>query len=803
MAGRRRPLAILLATAVAVLVLGRFGAQFITERLWEAQVSEAAALVGTRLALLVAALELAGILTAFVWFLAHFGLAARAIVLEYGDLPRPLGQLSERAVYWLVAVVAVVLAVAIGAGTGRWLSPLLLVATGVRYGVTDTLLQRDLGLFVTWLPVLELFRERALALVLPTLLGVTVLAIVGGTLRVSERRIGLAPRMRAQFAFLLATLALLAAWRLAETPFLLAATRSAAIGPAEFLLRVTVSQVELGFALAAALLTALWGFRGRFVVALGGWVGLGLALLAGTVLVESRSGGGPLGAAELAPLRRVDSIAFGIGLVRGAPAAAAPSLWDGDALARALEGDSGGAVHLVPGAMPVRPGPSRIWVAIRPRPSGEASLFIVADDRAGPTGGPLSLRPGDSTFTPGLVPYFGLGPAAVRPGALDPVIGAVPVGVALSGPVRRVALAWGLQTGAPLRAAEDQRIAWRLDPESRLARVGPFASWGRPRAHLMDGELFWLADGFLAADRFPASREVEWRGASFRMRRAAFVGVIRARTGRTWMFLRPDADSLAHAWARAAAPLIEPASAMPAGLADAVGLPAEQLAVQAQVLQGPAWIGAPVARYGRNPYPLDELPVSGAATDPVAMPFLNEAGTAVARLVTGPARPGSLAAVVVAVDSSREVSAPRELQQRWDRFPFFQQLRDSVRAAGADYRQGLIRFGLRGDTLVAYQPNFALGPGGQASVVLVNVAQGPKLGAGRSFEDAWRNLRGEIGPVPVGSDPATRLEQAREWLERADAALRRGDVEEFGRAFGFLREVLRAGRLALPPDSTG
>jgi hypothetical protein len=100
MPGRRRPLAIILASAVAFLVLGRFGAQFITERLWEADVSGAAALVGTRFALLGAALEVAGILSAFIWFLLHFGFAARAVVLEFGDLPRPLGHLSERAVYW-------------------------------------------------------------------------------------------------------------------------------------------------------------------------------------------------------------------------------------------------------------------------------------------------------------------------------------------------------------------------------------------------------------------------------------------------------------------------------------------------------------------------------------------------------------------------------------------------------------------------------------------------------------------------------------------------------------------------------
>lgn len=804
MPGLRRRWAAVVAIAVGLLVLGRFGSLFVAERLWEAQVSEAAALVGTRLALLRAALELAGIGTAGLWFLVHFGVAARAIVLEYGDLPRPLDHLSERGVYAAVVVLALVLGIAVGAGTGRWLEPLLATTAGVRYGVEDTLLRRDLGFFVTWLPVRDLLRDRAFALTLPAILGVTVLALVGGTLRLADRRMVLSPRMRGQVAFLLAVLALLLAWRLIDTPGILAATRTAAIGPAEFLLRATVARIEAGFALTAAILTALWGLRGRFVLALGGWVGLGLGALAGTVLVESRSTGGPLGAAELAPLRRVDSVAFGLALLPDRPPVGqAPSLWDADALARVLEGNGYQSAELVPGSLTLGSGPLRVWVGIRARPAGEASLLVLADDRAGPTGGPLSLRRGDSTFTSGVSAFLELGPGSVRPGAPELVMGPVVGGVSLNGPVRRLALAWALQTGAALRGEDDQSLAWRLDPRARLARVVPFASWSRPRAHLIDGEVYWWCDGFLDAARFPASREVEWRGRAFRMRRVGFVGVIRARTGRTWVYLRSDADSLAHAWARIAAPLIEPASALPGGLQGSVGVPAEQLAAQAQVLQGPAWLGTPIARYGRQPYPVDDLPLRGTTTDPVVVPFLNDAGTAVTRLVTGPVRSGSLATALLSVDSARAVAGPRELQQRWDRFPFFQQLRDSVRAAGADYRQGLIRFGVRGDTLLAYQPNFALGPGGQSAIVLINVAEGGRLGAGRTFSDAWRNLRGEIGPAPVGSDPLTRLEQARVWLERADAALRRGDLEEFARSFGFLREALRSGAPRERRDTTG
>ena len=65
--GRRR-LVWGVSAAVAALVLGRWTANFATARLWEARVSEAAALVGTRFALLGAGLELLGLLTAVAWF---------------------------------------------------------------------------------------------------------------------------------------------------------------------------------------------------------------------------------------------------------------------------------------------------------------------------------------------------------------------------------------------------------------------------------------------------------------------------------------------------------------------------------------------------------------------------------------------------------------------------------------------------------------------------------------------------------------------------------------------------------------
>jgi hypothetical protein len=69
-------------------------------------------------------------------------------------------------------------------------------------------------------------------------------------------------------------------------------------------------------------------------------------------------------------------------------------------------------------------------------------------------------------------------------------------------------------------------------------------------------------------------------------------------------------------------------------------------------------------------------------------------------------------------------------------------------------------------------------------------ASGERLGAGRTLREAWSNLLGASVPSVAGSAQATRLEEARRWLERADSALRSGHWAMFGQAWRGLREAL-------------
>ena len=93
-----------------------------------------------------------------------------------------------------------------------------------------------------------------------------------------------------------------------------------------------------------------------------------------------------------------------------------------------------------------------------------------------------------------------------------------------------------------------------------------------------------------------------------------------------------------------------------------------------------------------------------------------------------------------------------------------------------------------------YQPAWAEPPGGMPRLVLVNVALGTRLGTGRDFLEAWRNLQGETSPTPMATGAEALLAEVRRWWWYADSALQRGDLADLGRALEVLRELLERRR---------
>jgi hypothetical protein len=799
MSPRARRIAIALAALALALSLGRWGSLFLADRLWEATVSEPAAAAGSRRALLGLGVELLVITLAVLWFIVHFTIARRAAL---PDLPPPEREQArvwpDRLPRWSLTAAAVVLGILLGGGASGWLDELLLTLDGVRLGIPDPLLGADLAVFLRDFPLWMHLQGRVALLGGAALIGVVLLHLAGGAIRVLERRLWVSSRARGHLAVLLAFLGLALAWGSVLEPFRLASGVRGPLLSSEFLLRTLVAEVEAGLGAAAAVVSFFWWLRVRGSVVLGVWMVYGLGVLVGRVLpLHTEAAVSDEG--WRASARGLDSLAYGLANAEASrtPAAAPlsaliPSLWDASVIP-ATAGDSATVLGAAKGWIGTDGGRRPVWLVVRQRGTETPSLLVVSDDEVSPAGGPLAWTAGNGSPAPGSRAYRELALEALRPGAPRVVMGTGPAarGVALTGWPKRVILAWALQAPVALDAPAGARLAWRLDPVVRLRAVAPFARWTEPRPQLLDSRLVWTSDGLLSAKHFPSSLRLPDVTGTLSMLRPAFLGMVDAETGAVRIFRRDGADSLSGAWARIAAPLIEPRDATPRGLRENEPYPAELLRAQARVLQGPAW---DAGRAERNAEAVEVLPPAAAGGSEFLLPFVSDPPREVGAFFRVERTGRGDSVQLIRIDSAR-IESPAVLNERWQRFPFQQQLRDSVRAAGATFEHGLVRYGLTAEGQIAYQPAWGVAPSGRAQLVLVNVSlvsplSGRRIGAGRTLAEAWRNLRGEISPAAIGTGAEATLELARRYMLRADSALKRGDLQELGRALAYLRDLL-------------
>lgn len=797
MPGRGRRIAVALIALALVLSAGRWASVFLAERLWETSVSERVAQAGGRLALQALGLELLGLAVAFAWFFAHFTIAARIALPGRRPPERDAGRTwPVQLPRWSLAVLALVLGALLGSGAGSWLHELLLSADGARIGVPDPLLGADLGIFLSRLPLWLDLQHKATLLVVAALGGVLLLHVAGETIRVVDRRLWIFPRARAQLAFLLAMLALTLSWASGLERYRLAAGLHGPLLPSEFQLGTLVARIQTGLAALAALFSFLWWYRMRGLVVLGLWALFGVALLVGRGLPLR----GDAAAADpdwAAGARGLDSIAFQlVGLDAGeapqrAPVGAlVPTVWDDTVLALG-SADSGRLSDPRRGWLRVTGPAQPVWFAVREQRGQAPALLVLSDDRVSASGGPLAWRKPDTVPVPTLVGFRSFASHEVRPLAGQPALTTQGGGVRLESWIRRIVLAWALQTPGAFSAPRGTRMVWRLDPTMRLRGVAPFVHWTPPRARLTGSGLMWQSDGLLTSSLFPSSARIEWGTGKASMVRSSFLGMVSAADGRVRIFRRDPADSLAAAWARITRPLIEPPDAVPPELRADEAYPQELLRAQAQVLEGASW----------NAGHLESLPPEAAGGNEYLVPF-NKAGTRkVVALLHARRTVAGDSLRLLRLDSLWTVDAASGLGEMWRRFPFRQALEEEVLATGDSLRAGQVRYALTADGIAAYQPAWAVSSTNRARLVLLNVALGRGtgakqmlLGTGRTLPEAWKNLRGETSPLAGGSGAEALLEQVRKLVLRADSLRKRGALEERERVLSELRDLLEPRR---------
>jgi hypothetical protein len=536
--------------------------------------------------------------------------------------------------------------------------------------------------------------------------------------------------------------------------------------------------------------------------------------MVGHFLVPSMLGkpSGPV--VEARKLEQLDRLAYGLEDLQdtrleqqpGSPVQPTlPSLWNPAALTQALPGDSSHVLTVSPAVLTPDAKPRPVWMVVRAVSPGRVLVSAIADHRVSPTGEPLFYRLADTQPRPAPTTLLELRAGAASPDAPSYRIRQGDThGVPVDSWPRRLLLAWALQAGELLGDVRPgSRIDWRLSPEERLQRLLPFADWSAPTARVIDGELVWLLDGYLASSTFPLTGRSTWRSQQVGSVRAAFLGTVSAESGTARAYLQPQADALAETWARLSNGVVEPASAIPEAVSRAAAYPQDLFRVQAKALERSPWKAGNVSgqAQGSAEAPPPQLGWPRDTGGPLAVTtFESPAQRRLTAVLVGSRDEGRNHLRLVRLDSTAALPVRGVLENLWSNFPSYDALNDSIREDGGKLERGPLRVDVEGPAPIAYQSYFAPRSSGGEVLAWVSVAAPgdvrPRLGASRSFKEAWSNLLGATVPAPPGAAQAGRLDEARRWLQHADSALRSGDWPEFGRAWGSLRTVL-----GLPADT--
>lgn len=807
---RGRRLIAAIAGVVVLLFAGRWAAGLLADRWWAAQISPAAVGFVTDWHILRLTLDLAGFLLASAWFIGHLLVVYRAVGSV--QVRRHVANLEIRE----ALTPGILLGVAVGAGallgllvgTGgsdRW-QQVALAWQGVTYGVADPLLQKDAGLYVAQLPVWRLAHGFALLLVVLALGIVFGLYALMGAVRWLEGRPAINDHARTHLGWLLTALALCLVWGYVLEPYELVAGLGGPLDLAAWRATQLVSPLLVGVALATAGLSAAWALRPRHALAAAGWIVLAFASLVGHWMVPPAMGGDGEPVAEARLADRLDDMAYGLtGLAeerwttQGPPAPpAVPALWSVEMIGHLAAADSQRVLALDPAVVMVRGTPRPAWLAVRVAPNGRTSVAAIADDRTGRAGQPLFYSATDTVAELDRDWLLELGPDAFRPDAPQYRLeSADRRGVEVGGPGRRVMLAWALQAGRLLSdVPPGSKVDWRLTPAERLAALAPFARWGEPVPRIVNRTLVWIAHGYLAPRAFPLSSRLQWREREIGALHAGFVATVEAATGVTRIYLRPGANGPAAAWAAVAQGVVEPASAIPEVVLRATPYPVELFRVQARYLEEKrpqlgSLGGAPGTR--RAELPATDGIWSPDTAGPMRLAIYERASERrVAAVLTASGARGTDELRLIRFDSAGALESRSALENRWSHFATYDALGDSIVEDGGRLDRGPVRIDLGAGGPVAYQSHFARDPRGGITLPWISVAAPGNrlLGAGRSLQEAWSNLLGTTVPSIAGSAQATRLEEARRWMQRADSALRAGDWSAFGQAWSGLREAL-------------
>ena len=836
-AARRWALLVAVGLLVVVLVGGRWAAFETAERVWATSLPGGGAYLEARdVARLVSGLLL---LATVAWGTSNLLFVYRSIGSM--QLSRRLGDLEiVEAVPQPVLLAGtlacgLVFGVLLALGTRDWWMSAVIAAHGVRFGVSDPVLHRDVGYYLGTLPWSERLRGLALAAVSSATVVVGLLYAGIGSLRFRRWLPSANAHARAHLGMLLALLAVTLTWGAVLDPAQTVAGLHGDLTTGALDARLTAAPVVVALGAAATAASVVWGVREKPVLLLGAWGALLVASVLGFVLIPSSlSGRGGRGAtlpladtARATAARQLEELAFGVtapaerpppGFASPDAAVTAMPVWNAS---RVMAAAWQHRELLGPGVKPaaaalsarslaggratwvVAPAPDLDAVAHTQSPPDWTALHRGSWARAGR---PIAAVEDDTVleFEPlpahDSVGWFGPAFREFAIAAPDTWPALRRTGIPLTDWWRRTALAWVLQSPALARRETDGLVLlWRRDVTERLGRLAPYAAFDAAAPVVGDRALWWVSYGYLEADAFPLAPAVESEGRTLRYLRAALVGTVNAARGDTHLYLAPGADSLAVAWAAVLAPLIQPLDSLPASLRSQLPFPSRTFRAATTLIR--RWRSDTTEWTARPREPFDLV----APTTDAGAGGAGGGGKAggVDAAASGPwtgqgFEAGSTFAALVA--ATMLPAGPRVLL--WRPSPAVR-LQPQLVGSPTTTAPGVPRLWNAAGQLLLEQALFAEPSSGGPPVGIdtLFLSWGERRGQGRGRAAALRALLalGTGAHALADTTLVARWQQAQRLAAQADAALAAGDLETFGRVYGQLKQLLGIGRRKLAP----
>lgn len=837
-----------MAAALVVLVGGRWLAVHSVNQLWAQAVGIGPThsdIAGLRLVLIATAF-----VGASVWCLGNLYLVYRSIGSVH--VPRRLANLEfveavpSRYLLTVVILIGIILALLLSHRSGNWWQTRAL-ADYPPLGVTDPVLGRDLSYYVFHLPWQRTV-HGFVTVASGTMLAVTaILYAAVGAITWHERKLHVMDVARMHLGALLAVFALALFWGYRLEPLEYVAGIHDV--PADAVLvevRLPTARLLASLALVVAGASLLWVWSRRSSLVIVGWGVLAVVSFAGHYIVPAFAGAARTPEELVVPefdsaRAELTSLAYGLpvrerelsdrrqdvgnpaALIRGLERA---PLWDASWVTVFLNRTArfGPAERASRAELGVYPSPSGepvpLYLSVRqidlagseairealtwekvhgPELGFASGALAVAAHQVSETGFPLFVTDiGHPDSTVQLVSDVRLAnpELAFAPDAADFVVApkdAATVGVPAGGLLRRLALAWVLQSPRLALSRSVSRtdlVLWHRDVSRRLERFAPFAAFGRAYPVVARGSILWLADGYITGESFPLAPRAAFRGRKVRALGAGLIGVVDARTGETRVYLRPDADIMSAAWQSLAPGVVRPAAQFPADLLRAVRYPAELFDVQGElVARGLGLPGSlePGARSARSPgvraaraaWWVGPVPWDTAVVLRRVVILERGSPPVVAAVLDGRVYEGALRLDVARGDRGDRIPGPSEAARRLaELWP-----PDTLVA------EGPVRAALAGDQVLALKSHYSVPGDLTVPPRLLGVAAvwGSRAARGRSFDDALRSLLAQPPPPPAASEDWIA---AAEWFRRLDEARRSGDWTAFGRAYDALRRIL-------------